>query len=173
VILSSVILNLHLYSRDVRLVVRVIKSQDKNPRSQQSIKVLYCVLSMITTCFGLHKKPSSGDYHVIQNIKKKVTVRYGLLWTRVFVLWFKFASLNGRSSSLSVWDSFCTILAHKVKWDDVCVITVLTGGWCHPNQSHHHAPSSANSLHCVHTNCRDHMWRTIMYISSFWLSLWL
>jgi hypothetical protein len=51
-----------------------------------------------------YKRPSSGDYHVIQNIKKKVTIRcngsvacrdhgehtikhiYGLLRTRVFVL---------------------------------------------------------------------------------------
>jgi hypothetical protein len=53
---------------------RVIKSQDKNSRSQQSANVLYCMLSMITTCFGLHKRPSSGDYHVIQNIKE-VTIR--------------------------------------------------------------------------------------------------
>jgi hypothetical protein len=52
-----------------------MKSQDKNPRSQQSVNVLYCALSMITTCFGLRKRPSSGDYHVIQNIKKKVTTR--------------------------------------------------------------------------------------------------
>jgi hypothetical protein len=55
----------------VHPVARVIKSQDKNPRSQQPVNVLYCVLSMITTCFGLRKRPSSGDYHVIQNIKKK------------------------------------------------------------------------------------------------------
>jgi hypothetical protein len=63
------------YSRDVHPVARVIKSQDKNPRSQQSVNMLYCVLSMITTCFGLRKRPSSGDYHVIENIKKKVTIR--------------------------------------------------------------------------------------------------
>jgi hypothetical protein len=50
-------------------------AQDTNPRSQQSVNVLYCVLSMITTCFGLRKRPSSGDYHVIQNIRKKVTIR--------------------------------------------------------------------------------------------------
>jgi hypothetical protein len=30
---------------------------------------------MITTCFGLRKRPSSGDYDVAQNIKKKVTIR--------------------------------------------------------------------------------------------------
>jgi hypothetical protein len=59
----------------VHPVARVIKSQDKNPRLQQSVNVLYCVLSMITTCFGLRRRPSSGDYHVIQNIKKKVTTR--------------------------------------------------------------------------------------------------
>jgi hypothetical protein len=51
-----------------------LKSQDKNPRSQQSVNILYCVLSKITTCFGLRKRPSSGDYHVIENIKKKVTL---------------------------------------------------------------------------------------------------
>jgi hypothetical protein len=50
--------------------------------------MLSCVLSMITTCVGHRKRPSSGDYHVIQYIKKKVTIRYGLLRTRVFVLWF-------------------------------------------------------------------------------------
>jgi hypothetical protein len=59
----------------VHTVARVIKSQDKNPCSQKSVNVLYCVLSMITTCFGLRKRQSSGDYHVIQNIKKKVTIR--------------------------------------------------------------------------------------------------
>jgi hypothetical protein len=63
------------YSRDVHPVARVIKSQDTNPRSQQSVNMLYFVVSMITTCFGLRKRPSSGDYHVIQNIKKKVTIR--------------------------------------------------------------------------------------------------
>jgi hypothetical protein len=51
------------------------KSQDKNPRSQQSVNVLYCVLSMTMTCFGLSKGPSSGNYNVIQNTKKKVTAR--------------------------------------------------------------------------------------------------
>jgi hypothetical protein len=51
------------------------KSEDKNPLSQQSVNVLYCVLSMITTCFGLRKRPSLGDYHVVRNIKKKVTFR--------------------------------------------------------------------------------------------------
>jgi hypothetical protein len=51
------------------------KSQDENPRSQQSVNLLYCMLSMITTCFGLRKRPFSGHYHVIQNIKKKVTTR--------------------------------------------------------------------------------------------------
>jgi hypothetical protein len=66
----------NLYSRDVHPVARVIKSQDKNPRSQQFVNMLYCVLSMITTCFSLRKKPSSGDYHLIQNIKMKVTIRY-------------------------------------------------------------------------------------------------
>jgi hypothetical protein len=65
-----------LYSRDVHPVARVTKSQDKNPCSQHSVNVLYCVLSMITTCFGLRKRPSSGDYHVIQNIKKKITIRW-------------------------------------------------------------------------------------------------
>jgi hypothetical protein len=120
-----------LYSRDVHPVARVIKSQDKNPRSQQSVNMLYCVLSMITTCFGLRKRPSSGDYHVTQSyyycticlngsvatssnflldilyymiitwrwpLTKAETCRdhgehamkhiYGLLRTRVFVLWF-------------------------------------------------------------------------------------
>jgi hypothetical protein len=52
-----------------------IKSQDKNPRSQQSVNMLYFVLSVITTCFGLRKRPSLGDYHAIQIIKKKVTIR--------------------------------------------------------------------------------------------------
>jgi hypothetical protein len=51
------------------------KSQDKNPRSQQSVNMLYCVLSMVTKCFGLRKRPYSGDYRIIQNIKKKVTIR--------------------------------------------------------------------------------------------------
>jgi hypothetical protein len=54
-----------VYSRDVHPVARVMKSQDKNPRSQQSVNVLYCVLSMITTCFGLRKRPSSGGYRAI------------------------------------------------------------------------------------------------------------
>jgi hypothetical protein len=54
---------------------QVAKSQDKNPRSQQSVNMLYCVFSMITTCFGLRKRPFSGVYHVIQNIKKKVAIR--------------------------------------------------------------------------------------------------
>jgi hypothetical protein len=58
----------------VNPVARVITSQDKNPRSQQSVNVLYCVLSMIMSCFGLRKRPSSGDYHVIQNVEKKVTI---------------------------------------------------------------------------------------------------
>jgi hypothetical protein len=59
----------------VHPVARVIKSQDKNPRSQQSVNMLYCLFSVITTCFALRKRPSSGHYHVIQNIKKKVTIR--------------------------------------------------------------------------------------------------
>jgi hypothetical protein len=63
------------FIRDVYPIARVIKSQDKNPCSQQSVNMLYCVLSVITTCFGLLKRPCSGDYHEIQNIKKKVTVR--------------------------------------------------------------------------------------------------
>jgi hypothetical protein len=92
------------YSRDVHPVARVIKSQDKNPRLQQSVNMLYCVLSMITTCFGLRKRPSSGDilYYMIITwrwpLTKTETCRdhgehtikhtYGLLRTRVYVLWF-------------------------------------------------------------------------------------
>jgi hypothetical protein len=68
--------NTNLYSRGMHPVARVIKSQDKTFVRNNQQNVLYFVLSMITTCFGLRKRPSSGDYHVTQTIKKKVTVRY-------------------------------------------------------------------------------------------------
>jgi hypothetical protein len=43
----------------IRDKLHSFKSQDKNSRSQQSVNVLYCVLFMITTCFGLRKGPSN------------------------------------------------------------------------------------------------------------------
>jgi hypothetical protein len=61
--------------RNMIVKLNSIKITRENPRSQQSVNVLYCVFSMITTCFGLRTRPSSGDYRVIQNIKKKVTTR--------------------------------------------------------------------------------------------------
>jgi hypothetical protein len=30
---------------------------------------------MVTTCFGLRKCPSSGDFNVTQNMKEKVSIR--------------------------------------------------------------------------------------------------
>jgi hypothetical protein len=59
----------------IQLDMITYRSQDKNPLSQQSVNMLYCVLFKVTTCFCLRKRPSSGDYHVIQNIKKKVAIR--------------------------------------------------------------------------------------------------
>jgi hypothetical protein len=55
-------------------VACIIKSQDKTLVRNDQYNVLYFVLSMIMTCFGLHKRPSSGDFHITQNIKEKVTV---------------------------------------------------------------------------------------------------
>jgi hypothetical protein len=40
-------------------------------RSQQSVNMLYCVLSMIMICFGLRKRPSSSDYRVIHKYQEE------------------------------------------------------------------------------------------------------
>jgi hypothetical protein len=34
--------------------------------------MLYCVLSMITACFGLRKRPSSGDYRDTKISRRKL-----------------------------------------------------------------------------------------------------
>jgi hypothetical protein len=62
-----------VYSRGMHPVARIINSQDKTLVCNNKQNVLYFVFSMIT-CFGLHKSPSSGDFLVTQNIKKRVTI---------------------------------------------------------------------------------------------------
>jgi hypothetical protein len=49
-------------------VARVIKPQDKNPRSQQLTNVFISVLfDHIMTCFALYMWPSSGDFRDIKD----------------------------------------------------------------------------------------------------------
>jgi hypothetical protein len=52
------------YSRRIYKIQRIIliTSQDKTFVRNKLTNLLYFVHSMITTCFGLHKRPSSGDY---------------------------------------------------------------------------------------------------------------